>query len=125
MNKFLLSLIATILLQFSMTSATFAGIPIQENSPAKTTTTHPVAANKQTAQKAAKKSLVSKVLSKLAPASETKTLAIILGILVPFLGVAVWQDAITKDFWITLGLTLLFIIPGIIYALTIILNDSR
>ena len=53
----------------------------------------------------------------------TRTAAIIMAILIPFVGVAIWQDGIGKDFWITLALTALLYIPGLIYALTIILNS--
>lgn len=57
-------------------------------------------------------------------ADDSKILSIVLAILIPFVGVAVWQNGITKDFWITLLLTLLLYLPGLIYALYVILGDK-
>ncbi len=48
-------------------------------------------------------------------------LSVILAILIPCLGVYVWQGSVTIDFWISLILMLLFYIPGLIYALYVIL----
>lgn len=48
-------------------------------------------------------------------------LYVILAILVPPLAVYLYEDGITDNFWIDLILTLLFWIPGVIYALIIIL----
>ncbi len=53
---------------------------------------------------------------------DDKLIAIILCIVFPPLGVAVWENDITKHFWISLLLTFLFWIPGFIYSLLIILK---
>jgi uncharacterized membrane protein YqaE (UPF0057 family) len=47
-------------------------------------------------------------------------LCIILAILIPCIGVLVWQGDLTIDFLITLLLMLLFWLPGIIYAIYVI-----
>lgn len=60
--------------------------------------------------------------AKKAGASEVNTtLLIILAILIPFLAVGLY-DGITNRFWISLLLTLLFWLPGVIYALVVILE---
>lgn len=55
--------------------------------------------------------------------SDRKLLLTILGILIPPLAMALYEDGITDRFWISLLLTLLFLLPGIIYTLIIILGD--
>lgn len=50
-------------------------------------------------------------------------LSVIVAIFLPFVGVAIYEDGITSHFWIALLLTLLFYLPGLIYALVIILGD--
>lgn len=52
---------------------------------------------------------------------DMKILAVIFAILIPCVGVLIWQNSITIDFWITLLLMFLFWLPGIIYALYVIL----
>ena len=47
-------------------------------------------------------------------------LLIILSFLLPPLAVYLYEDDINTKFWISVGLTLLFWIPGIIYALLVI-----
>lgn len=55
--------------------------------------------------------------SKAAKSDEKKIIIILLCIFLPFLGVYLFQDDITLDFWIDLILCLLlFWLPGIIYA---------
>ena len=49
-------------------------------------------------------------------------LAVILTIIFPPLGMAVWDGGITNKFWISLLLTLLFYLPGLIYVLLQILG---
>ena len=53
---------------------------------------------------------------------DTLMISMILAIILPPLGVAVWENDITSHFWIALLLTLLFYLPGLIYALYIILS---
>jgi uncharacterized membrane protein YqaE (UPF0057 family) len=53
--------------------------------------------------------------------SDTNTLLLVLlTILLPFVGVAVYEGGVTSNFWITLLLTLLFYLPGLVYALLVI-----
>jgi uncharacterized membrane protein YqaE (UPF0057 family) len=56
---------------------------------------------------------------------ETNTvLLVILAILLPPLAVYLYEGEINTRFWISLLLTLLFWLPGIIYALVIILGEK-
>lgn len=58
-------------------------------------------------------------------ASDTNTLLlVILAILLPPLAVYLHEGEINNRFWISLLLTLLFWLPGVIYALVIILGDN-
>ena len=52
-----------------------------------------------------------------------KVILIILAILLPPLAVYLHQGEINSKFWISLLLTLLFILPGIIYALLVVLDE--
>lgn len=56
--------------------------------------------------------------------SENTVLLVILAILLPPLAVYLHQGEINSKFWISLLLTLLFWLPGVIYALIVILGDS-
>ena len=49
---------------------------------------------------------------------------VIVAILLPPLGVYLHEGEINSRFWISLLLTLLFYLPGLIYALVIILGDE-
>ncbi len=53
---------------------------------------------------------------------EETILLVLLAILLPPLAVYLHQDAINTKFWISLVLTLLFWVPGIIYALLVVLG---
>lgn len=53
--------------------------------------------------------------------SSSKLLAVILAVFLPPIGVAV-HEGITSRFWICLVLTIFFFLPGMIYALYIILK---
>jgi uncharacterized membrane protein YqaE (UPF0057 family) len=58
--------------------------------------------------------------------AETSTvLLVILAILLPPLAVYLHEDVINSRFWISIVLTLLFWIPGVIYALIIVLSNSK
>jgi len=74
---------------------------------------------KRAKRKALKKELKKLKKEKRAPDDNTILLAI-LAILLPPAAVAVYEG-ITKRFWISLLLTLLFFLPGIIYALIVVL----
>lgn len=54
----------------------------------------------------------------------SQLLLIIIAILLPPLAVALHEGGINSRFWIDLLLTLLFYLPGLIYALVIILGDN-
>ena len=54
-------------------------------------------------------------------AASSNVLSIILSVIFPPLGVAV-HEGVTSRFWICLVLTLLFYLPGLIYALVVILK---
>ncbi len=51
-----------------------------------------------------------------------KTLLIVLAILLPPLAVYLHQQEINNKFWISLVLTLLFWLPGVVYALVVVLD---
>ena len=53
-----------------------------------------------------------------------KTLLIVLAILLPPLAVYLHEGVINNKFWISLLLTLLFFIPGVIYALLVVLGEA-
>jgi uncharacterized membrane protein YqaE (UPF0057 family) len=57
-------------------------------------------------------------------ASDNTILLVILAILLPPLAVYLHQGEINSKFWISLLLTLLFWLPGVIYALVVILGDA-
>lgn len=56
------------------------------------------------------------------PADDSLILYVILAILLPPLAVGLYMNGLTTEFWICLLLTLLFYIPGLIYALYVILS---
>ena len=51
-----------------------------------------------------------------------KVLLVILAIFIPPLAVYLHENAINTKFWISLVLTLLFFIPGVIYSLLVVLD---
>jgi len=57
--------------------------------------------------------------------STDKTLLIILAILLPPLAVYLHEGEINNKFWISLLLTLLFWLPGVIYALVVVLDKDN
>ena len=56
--------------------------------------------------------------------STNQTLLIILAILLPPLAVYLHEGEINNKFWISLLLTLLFFLPGVIYALLVVLGEA-
>lgn len=76
--------------------------------------------------KEAKKELQNfKEAKKAGAAAETNTILLaILAILLPPLAVFLHQGEINAKFWISLLLTLLFFLPGIIYALLVIFGNA-
>lgn len=66
-----------------------------------------------------------KVQKKAGAAASTNTLLlVILAILLPPLAVYLHQGEINNKFWISLLLTLLFFLPGVIYALIVVTNND-
>jgi len=57
--------------------------------------------------------------------SENTVLLVILAILLPPLAVYLHEGEVNTRFWISLVLTLLFWLPGVIYALIVVLGDSK
>jgi uncharacterized membrane protein YqaE (UPF0057 family) len=57
-------------------------------------------------------------------ASSDRVLQIICAIFLPPLGVYLHEGEINNKFWLDLILTLLFFIPGMIYALIVVLGDN-
>lgn len=69
---------------------------------------------------------VFKAAKKAGNAPSTNTLLlVILAILLPPLAVYLHQGEINKKFWISLVLTLLFFVPGVIYALIVVLGGDK
>ena len=122
MKKLIGNFLLLVTILFASHSLALAGIPIEEQAPipAEKTITSQTPQKENKVSKL-KQKIVKRILHKKLD-NETRTAAIIMAILIPFVGVAIWQDGITKDFWITLLLTALLYLPGLIYALTIILN---
>ena len=57
-------------------------------------------------------------------ASDDLLLLIIVTILIPPLGMYLYEGSATNRFWISLVLTLLFYVPGLIYSLFVILDEN-
>ena len=60
-----------------------------------------------------------------AAADDQTVLLVILAILLPPLAVYLHEDEINAKFWISILLTLLFWIPGVIYALIVVLGADK
>ena len=104
--------------------------------PAKTevnsTAVRPETAEKETLSRKEKREMRKEVKSRIKSAiksakemkaSDDLVLLVILGILIPPLAMALY-DGISNRFWISLLLTLLFWLPGVIYTLYVILSES-
>ena len=74
--------------------------------------------------KEAKKAVRAYKAERKAEAVASKVLQVIFAILIPPLGVYLHEGEINNRFWIDLLLTLLFFLPGMIYALIIVLGDN-
>ena len=53
-----------------------------------------------------------------------KLLAIIFAILIPPIGVVIFENKVTTKFWISLLLTLIFFLPGMIYSLLVVTGNA-
>lgn len=79
---------------------------------------------KRAKKRAFRKSIKELVKSARQRASDTDLLLlVIIAILLPPLAMALY-DGITNRFWISLLLTLLFYLPGLIYTLVVILGEN-
>jgi uncharacterized membrane protein YqaE (UPF0057 family) len=77
--------------------------------------------DKKVRLQAAKKELKS--FRKQKDADEKTILLVILAILLPPLAVYLHQNEINNKFWISLILTLIMWVPGVIYSLLVVLNE--
>jgi uncharacterized membrane protein YqaE (UPF0057 family) len=100
------------LMGFAPVAATAAGT--YSVSPAASTTTTPAP------KKAKKVSLLQKLKKAV---EDNAVLLIILAIFIPPLAVYLKEGRAGMNFWLTFLLWLLFVLPGIIYALIVVLRD--
>lgn len=111
--------------------AVYAVVPVKENTVPQSAITESVSQFNQLSKKE-KKQRVTEVKKQLklfkqnqreGKASDEKTiLLVILSIILPPLAVYLYEDAITSKFWIDLLLTILFWIPGVVFALLVVLG---
>ena len=122
MKKFLFRFVAFAVILFVATPQLFAGIPIQDKSLVKEQAkTSKIEKKSHKRISKLKQKIAQKVMKLDVEEGDHKVAAIVFAILIPFVGVAIYQDRIGPDFWITLILTTLLYIPGLIYALSIVL----
>ncbi len=136
MRKVMLSLVALLIIStsFNAVSAAFivpAPSPIEKPDPAIVRAAMESFKNLPNKERKAKIKDVKKelkafkALKKAGKEPSTNTiLLVILAILLPPLAVYLHQGEINKKFWISLLLTLLFWLPGVIYALIVILGNG-
>ncbi len=101
-----------------------AVVPVDETT-VSSNTTHTADWEKMTAKE--KRTMRKEVKKALKDAKKSDSdvplvLLVILAILIPPLAMALY-DGISNRFWISLLLTLLFFVPGMIYTLVVILGD--
>lgn len=127
-----LALVATLsgLFLFNATAATLPGKPTStEPDPATVKAALSEFSKLSKADKKARFKEVKKVLKeykankKAEPVTGT-FLQVLFAILIPPLGVYLHEGEINKRFWIDLLLTILFFIPGMIYALVVVLEKD-
>ncbi len=123
MKKFLVRFMASAIFFCIATPQLFAGIPIQEKASSIRQEQLPQVKKKEHKRISKfKQKMIQRSLKLDVDEGDHKTAAIVFAILIPFVGVAIYQDRIGRDFWITLLLTALLYIPGLIYALSIVLR---
>lgn len=54
--------------------------------------------------------------------SVSRGICVLIAIFLPFIGVLVYENSVTVNFWISLILSFLFYLPGLIYALLVIFD---
>jgi uncharacterized membrane protein YqaE (UPF0057 family) len=55
---------------------------------------------------------------------DNKLLAIIFAILIPPVGVVIYENKVTTKFWISLLLTFIFWLPGMVYSLLVVTGNA-
>jgi uncharacterized membrane protein YqaE (UPF0057 family) len=135
MRKILLSMLAFLILGTSvnqLSAATAIPVPYNLENPDPATVKAameafrnlPRAERKEKIKELKKELRVFKALKKAGNEPSTNTiLLVILAILLPPLAVYLHEGVINTKFWISLLLTLLFWLPGVIYALIVVLGD--
>ena len=53
-----------------------------------------------------------------------KVLALVFAVLIPPIGVVIYENKVTTKFWLSLLLTLLFYLPGMIYSLLVVTGNA-
>lgn len=133
MRKFLCVWMAALVLAPAVFAAEIVPAPVNGGKPDSTTVANAMTEFKSLSRqerksriKEAKKEIKAfKAARKAGKEASTNTLLlVILAILLPPLAVYLHEGEINNRFWISLLLTLLFWLPGIIYALIIILGDK-
>ncbi len=75
-------------------------------------------------ERKAKRSEIKKAIRDYRASGDTDTLLlVIITILLPPLGMFLYEGSVTNRFWISLLLTLLLYIPGLVYTLIVILGE--
>lgn len=127
------SLLALVFFLFAVVQPAHAVFVVKPNATQQETTTTEVNATSEKElsrkeKRELKKEVKKELKSVLKDARKNKDtdmnllLLIIITILLPPLGVALYEGGITNRFWISLLLTILFYIPGLIYSLIVILE---
>jgi uncharacterized membrane protein YqaE (UPF0057 family) len=123
--KFAFFLFLSLIISFSSSfAAYFVSVPQQANAVAASAVSH--FRNLSKKEKQARLSAVKKEVRRLkkeGAADEQTLLYVILAILLPPLAVYLHQGDINTKFWISLILTLCFWLPGVIYALLVVLDQ--
>jgi uncharacterized membrane protein YqaE (UPF0057 family) len=135
MRKLLLSFIAVLIIGTSFTNLSAATVlptayssgepdPATVKAAMEAFKSLPKAERKEKIKELKKELRSFKAAKKAGKEPSTNTLLlVILAILLPPLAVYLHEGVINKRFWISLLLTLLFVLPGIIYALVVVLGD--
>ena len=129
------TLISAIAFLFLITSTTNASAPVSTpttDDPVKTEVINAVKdfkslprAERKARIHEARKALEAYRANGKADTSDNNILAIIFAILIPPVGVLIYQNGkITTKFWISLLLTLLFWLPGAIYSLLVVTGNA-
>lgn len=124
MKRFLYNVLVILMLFVFAAPSAFGGIPISERASEVSAKANLTPSKRITKLSKLKQKIAQKIISKRME-GENKTAAIVFAVLLPFVGVAIYQDRISKDFWITLLLTALLYVPGLIYALSIVLKRTH